>query len=540
MKRRNFITNLTLATTGVASLHSCTSNPLPTNKENELHENNFVDNFELNEVTITELQEKMSSGKLNSEQITQLYLKRIEEVDKNGPAINAVIEINPDAIIIAKAMDAERKNGKVRSILHGIPVLFKDNINTGDKMITTAGSIALLGNNASQDAFIIKQLREAGAVILGKTNPSEWANFRGARSSSGWSSRGGQTKNPYMLDRSPHGSSAGSGAAVAANLCAIAIGTETSGSICAPASICGIVGLKPTVGLWSRSGIIPISATQDTAGPMTRTVKDAAILLGLLCGVDEEDVVTKQSATKSHVDYTKFLDENGLKGKRIGVDNSYLKRHQGVDYLMHEALAKMKNAGAEIIQIETLIADKTVDSAELTVMCFEFKDGLNQYLSKANSRLKSLKEIIEFNKQNEAKAMPYFKQEYFEMSETKGDLKSKEYIAALEKTFIGSQKAIDSAMKKYNLDAICEPVCGPAHCIDVVNGDYGVFYTSGVAAMAGYPHITVPAGLVFELPVGVAFFGTAYSEPTLLSIGYAYEQASKKRTRPEFKKTFAI
>ena len=540
MKRRNFITNVTLAATGVASLNSCTSNPSPTNKENELHENNFVDNFELNEVTISELQEKMASGKFSSEQITQLYLKRIGEVDKKGPVINAVIEINPDAISIAKAMDVERKNGKVRSALHGIPVLFKDNINTGDKMITAAGSIALAGNNASQDAFIIKQLREAGAVILGKTNPSEWANFRSTHSSSGWSSRGGQTKNPYMLDRSPSGSSAGSGAAVAANLCAIAIGTETSGSICSPASMCGIVGIKPTVGLWSRSGIIPVSATQDTAGPMTRTVKDAAILLGLLCGVDEDDAVTKQSATKSHVDYTKFLDENGLKGKRIGVDNSYLKRHPGVDDLMQEALEKIKSAGAEIIQMEPLISDKTVGSAELTVLCFEFKDGLNKYLSKSNSKLKSLKEIIAYNRENTEKAMPYFKQELFEMSEAKGDLKSKEYIAALEKTFIGSQKAIDSTMKKYNLDAICELVSCPANCIDVVNGDYGVYYTSGVAAMAGYPHITVPAGLVFELPVGIAFFGTAYSEPTLLSIGYAYEQASKKRTMPEFKKTFVI
>jgi amidase len=273
---------------------------------------------------------------------------------------------------------------------------------------------------------------------------------------------------------------------------------------------------------------------------MARTVKDAAILLGLLSGVDEDDAVTKNSTLRKFVDYTEFLDKNGLKGKRIGINKSYLKKHEGVDDLIHEALEKMKNAGAEIIQIEPLSTDKTVDDAEVTVLCFELKDGLNHYLSKANSRLKSLKEIIEFNKQNKAKAMPYFKQEYFEISEAKGDLKSPEYIAALEKTFIGSRRAIDSTLKKYNLDAICELVFGPANCIDVVNGDYGIYYNSGAAAMAGYPHITVPAGLVFGLPVGINFFGTDYSEPTLLSIGYAYEQASKKRRMPEFKNTFII
>jgi len=540
MERRNFIKNATLALTGIATLQSSLLNASPTLKEKKLPENNFADDFELNEVTITELQEKMSSGKLSSEQITQLYLKRIDEVDKKGPAINAVIEINPDAISIAKAMDVERKAGKVRSALHGIPILLKDNINTGDKMITSAGSIAMLANNALEDAFIIKKLRESGAVILGKTNLSEWANFRSTRSCSGWSSRGGQTKNPYMLDRSTSGSSSGSGAAVAANLCAIAIGTETNGSISSPASMCGIVGIKPTVGLWSRSGIIPISATQDTAGPMTRTVKDAAILLGVLCGVDEKDRPTKNSIGKSHSDYTKFLDANGLKAKRIGIDKSYMRKHEGVDNLVNMALEEMKKAGAEIVEIDPLLTDNTIGDAELAVLCFELKDGLNQYLSESNSKLRSLKELIEFNQQNETKTMPFFKQELFEMSEAKRDLRSQEYLTALEKTFTGSKSAIDASLKRYNLDAICELVAGPAHCIDVVNGADGIYYSSGVAAMAGYPHITVPAGMVFGLPVGLNFFGTAYSESALISIGYAFEQAAKKRAKPDFKKTFII
>ena len=540
MKRRNFISKVTVALTGIATLHSGLSNATSTKIKNKLPENEFADHFELNEVTITELQEKMASGKLSAVQITQLYLSRIDKIDKKGPAINAVIEINPDALSIAKALDTERKNGKVRSLLHGIPVLLKDNINTGDKMLTTAGSVALLGNIAPHDAFIIKKLREAGAVILGKTNLSEWANFRSSRSCSGWSSRGGQTRNPYMLDRSTSGSSAGSGAAVAANLCAIAIGTETNGSICAPSSMCGIVGIKPTVGLWSRSGIIPISATQDTAGPMTRTVKDAAILLGLLCGVDENDSATKNSTTKNYEDYTRFLDTNGLKGKRIGIDTSYLKKHEGVDALISETLEKIKSLGAEIVELEPLMSDTTINDSELAVLCFELKDGLNHYLSQTNSAFRSLKDIIEFNKKNEAKVMPYFKQEYFEMSEAKGDLKSSEYLLAVEKTFTGSRKIIDAALQRNKLDAICEPVIGPANCIDEVNGDYGVYYSSGIAAMAGYPHITVPSGMVYDLPVGLNFLGTAFSEPTLISIGYSFEQATMKRVKPAFKKTFII
>lgn len=509
-----------------------------TNLENKLQETQLENEFELDEISIQELQEKMINGKFSSEQITQLYLNRIDAIDKNGIAINAVIEINPDAINIAKTMDTERKNGNYRGVLHGIPVLIKDNIDTGDKMMTTAGSIALSGNIASQDAFIIKKLRDAGAVILGKTNLSEWANFRSTRSCSGWSSRGGQTKNPNILDRNTCGSSAGSGAAVSANLCAVAIGTETNGSISCPSSMNGVVGIKPTVGLWSRSGIIPISSTQDTAGPMTRTVTDAAILLGALCGTDSNDSITKESFGKNFSDYTKFLNKDGLKGKRIGIDKSYLKKHESVDIVINEALEQMKIAGAIIIEIEPVYADEKVDAAAMDVLCFEFKDGLNKYLSKSNSKLKTLKEIIAFNKENENIAMPFFKQEILEMAQAKEDLNSKKYKEALKKTFTGSCNAIDAALKKYNLDAICGPVAGPAYCIDKILGDYGVFYGGySFAAMAGYPHITIPAGMIFDLPIGINFFGTAYSEPTLISIGYAYEQVSMKRRKPLFFKT---
>lgn len=538
MKRRSFISNVTLSLTGIVALQSSFGTTPIANIENKLQKTQIEDEFELDEISIQVLQEKMVDGELSSEQITQLYLNRIDLIDKNGIKINSVIEINPDAINIAKVLDAERKNGNVRGVLHGIPILIKDNIDTGDKMMTTAGSIALNGNIASQDAFIIKKLRDAGAVILGKTNLSEWANFRSTRSCSGWSSRGGQTKNPNILDRNTCGSSAGSGAAVSANLCAVAIGTETNGSISCPSSMNGVVGIKPTVGLWSRSGIIPISSTQDTAGPMTRTVTDAAILLGALCGIDDKDTITRNSLGKSFSDYTKFLDKDGLKGKRIGIDKSFLKKHESVDAIINDALEQMKTAGAIIIEIEPIYPDEKVDAAAMNVLCFEFKEGLNNYLSQSNSKLKSLKDIIEFNKENENKAMPFFKQEILEMAQAKEDLNSKQYKDAFKRTFTGSRNAIDAALKKNNLDAICGPVVGPAYCIDKILGDYGVFYGGySFAAMAGYPHITIPAGMVFDLPIGINFFGTAYSEPTLISIGYAYEQVSLKRKKPSFIKT---
>jgi len=540
MNRRNFLRNSSLAGLTVTSLTAASCNTTA-HKEKEVIKITPAlspDEFALNEVTIDELQQKMKAGTYTSRSITEQYLKRIEAIDKNGPKLNAVIEVNPDALTIAAALDKERKEGKLRGPLHGIPVLIKDNINTGDKMMTTAGSLALEGNKASKDAFIIHQLREAGAVILGKTNLSEWANFRSSRSTSGWSSRGGQTKNPCILDRNPSGSSSGSGAAVAANLCVVAIGTETDGSVVAPSSFCGIVGIKPTVGLLSRSGIIPISKTQDTAGPMARTVRDAAILLSVLTGVDEEDAVTAESKEKIQKDYTQFLKADGLKGKRIGIEKSFLKGHEGVVALYLQAIDILKNQGATIVEIELLKATKDASAAEFTVLQYEFKDGLNRYLTNANGKVKSLADVIAFNNQNAAKAMPYFKQETLESSEAKGALDSKEYTDALKKT-TNSRKIIDDMMKAHHLDAICGTSIGLACCIDLINGDYDTgFYFCPPAAMAGYPHITVPMGTVHDLPLGLSFVGGSYMEPQLLSVAYAFEQASKKRVAPKFKRSF--
>ena len=492
--------------------------------------------FPLPEATIDQLQAKMTSGEYSSVSITRLYLKRIDAIDRRGPALNAVIEINPDALTIAAAMDAERKAGKVRGPLHGIPVLIKDNINSGDKMMTTAGSLALEGHHAAKDAFIVGQLRAAGAVLLGKTNLSEWANFRSTRSTSGWSSRGGQTKNPYLLARNPSGSSAGSGSAVSANLCAVAIGTETNGSVVSPSSCNGIVGIKPTVGLLSRSGIIPISATQDTAGPMARTVKDAALLLGVLTGVDPDDSVTAESKDKSHSDYTSFLDPGGLKGKRIGVEKSFLSSgHEGVLALFQDALTLLKAQGATIVEVELQKQLSDANSVEGTVLQYEFKDGLNKYLASAtDGRVRSLTDVIAFNRQNAAKAMPYFKQETLERSDARGGLDSAEYTEALKK-LLTARTVIDDLMRLNQLDAICGTTNGVACCIDLISGDYrtGPGF-SGPAAMAGYPHITVPMGTVMELPVGISFVGGAYTEPQLLGIAYAYEQASGKRVAPGF------
>ena len=516
---------------------SCNS-PVPkANKASpESPADKIADDFALNEITIDELQEHMQSGKYSSRSVTELYLKRIDAIDKTGLKLNAVIEVNPDALHIADTMDSERKAGKIRGPLHGIPVLIKDNIDTGDKMMTTAGSLALEGHIAAKDAFIIKQLREAGAVLLGKTNLSEWANFRSSRSASGWSSRGGQTKNPCMLDRNPSGSSSGSGAAVAANLCAVAVGTETDGSVIAPSSFCGIVGIKPTVGLVSRSGIIPISKTQDTAGPMARTVRDAAILLGALTGMDNEDAITSESNGRAQKDYTRFLNVNGLKGKRIGIEKSFLKGHEGVVNLYQEAIKTLQNQGVTIIELELLKKTREVGSAEFDVLQYEFKDGLNNYLSKANAKVKSLADVIAFNRQNETKTMPYFKQETLESSEAKQGLDSKEYVDALKKT-LGSKKIIDDLMKEHQLDAICGTSIGLSCCIDLINGDYDTgFYFCPPAAMAGYPHITVPMGTVHELPVGLSFIAGRYQEPELLSMSFAFEQASKKRIPPKFLK----
>jgi len=538
MDRRNFLRTGSVAGLAATTLavSSCQS-PAPGSTNNKAEDGKFTDDFELNEATIDMLQEKMKNGTHTSRSITQLYLDRIDAIDKQGPALNSVIEINPEALEIADKMDAERKAGKIRGPLHGIPVLIKDNIDTGDQMMTTAGSLALAGHKATKDAYVISNLRNAGAVILGKTNLSEWANFRSTRSSSGWSSRGGQTKNACVLDRNPCGSSSGSGAAVAANLCAIAVGTETDGSVIAPSSYNGVVGIKPTVGLVSRSGIIPISATQDTAGPMTRTVKDAAILLRAMAGIDPEDSATSKSDKKIPDDYTTFLKADGLKGKKIGVEKKFLEGHEGVVGLYKQAIELMKSNGATIVEVDLLKAYNDMDESEYFVLMCEFKDGLNKYLANANATVKSLADVIAFNKKNEPKAMPWFKQETLERSETMGDLKSRAYLDALAKT-TGSKKHIDDIMKENNLDAIVGTSIGPANLIDLVMGDYGTgFYFCPPAAMAGYPHITVPMGTVHELPVGLSFIARAYEEPVLFSIAYSYEQASKKRTAPKFLKT---
>lgn len=538
MKRRDFLTTGTLATAGLTSLlTSCNSNPSTTIEQ--VTTGDAIPDFELNEETISGLQEKMVSGKYSSEQITKLYLDRIEAIDKKGPLLNSVIEINPEALMIAKAMDDERETGKTRGLLHGIPILIKDNIDTADKMQTTAGALAMQGHIAGTDAFIVKKLRDAGAVILGKTNLSEWANFRSSHSCSGWSSRGGQTKNPYILDHNPCGSSSGSGVAVAANLCAVAVGTETDGSVTCPASVNGIAGLKPTVGLVSRSGIIPISATQDTAGPMGRTVKDVAILLGAMTGTDDADAITKESEGKVFSDYSKFLDVNGLKGKRIGID----KKPQGDNQYMHAlieiAVQLLKQQGAVIVEIEYFDNISKSGDAEFELMQYEFKAGLNKYLSATNAPMKSLKDVIEFNKKNEDKAMPYFKQETLESSEKKSGLDSKEYKEAFYKIHTESKQLVDDVIKQNKLDAICGLTMGPACSIDTIYGDrWGDVFLTMPAAVTGYPHISVPCGMVYELPVGLSFFGPAYSEPVLISIGYAYEQASNKRKQPTFKKAF--
>jgi amidase len=537
MKRKDFITNSALAAAGLTTLWLASCSPKRKGKP-ELPDSDGEAQLDLNEITISELQEKMKTGEYSSEQVTHIYLQRIEAIDKNGPALNSVIELNPDAMSIAIAMDEERKAGKIRGPLHGIPVLIKDNIDTEDKMMTTAGSLALVGHIASKDAFIVKKLRDAGAVLLGKTNLSEWANFRSSKSCSGWSSRGGQTKNPYILDHNPCGSSSGSGVAVAANLCTVAIGTETDGSVTCPASVNGIVGIKPTVGLLSRSGIIPISSTQDTAGPMARTVKDAAILLGVLTGTDINDEKTKESIGKALPDYTKFLDPDGLKGKRIGIEKKKYE-NQFLNQLLQKAIDLMKQQGAEIIELAYLDKLNMLGDAEFEVMKYEFKYGLNKYLATAGAKVKSIKDVIGFNKTNEDKAMPTFKQEILEASELKKGLDSKEYSQSLVKSHNGSKKIIDAVIKENKLDALCGLTMGPACSIDTIYGDrWGDVFLTAPAAMSGYPHISVPGGMAYDLPVGLSFFSGAYKEGEIISIAYAYEQASKNRLMPEFKKSF--
>ncbi|MGC1415199.1 MAG: amidase [Candidatus Acidiferrum sp.] len=493
--------------------------------------------FEFDEITVGELQEGMKSGKYSARSIAEKYLARIAAVDKSGPRVNSVIETNPDALEIAEALDRERKVKGPRGPLHGIPVLIKDNIATADKMQTTAGSLALLGSKPPEDSFVAKKLREAGAVILGKTNLSEWANIRSDHSISGWSGRGGQTRNPYALDRNPCGSSSGTGAGISSNLAAIGIGTETDGSIVCPSSSNGLAGIKPTVGLVSRSHIIPISHTQDTAGPMCRTVRDAAILLGALTGVDPNDGATAASEGKSHWDYTKFLDADGLRGARIGVLRKAFGFSPAVDKLMESALEVMKKQGATLVDPVEFETWGKFRKTEFMGLLYELKADLNAYLAwlGPNTPVKTLKEIIEFNEKNAAKEMPYFGQENFIEAEKKGPLTTPEYVDAIKQNHEMSKKdGIDATMDKHKLDAIVGPTGGPAWLTDIVNGDAFGGGSSEFAAVAGYPNITVNAGFDFGLPVGISFFGRAWSEPVLLKIAYGFEQATKFRKAPRF------
>ena len=493
--------------------------------------------FEFDEITIAALQDGMKSGKHSARSIAEKYLARIAAIDKHGPAINSVIETNPDALAIADALDKERKEKGPRGPLHGIPVMIKDNIATADRMMTTAGSLALVGSKPPKDSVVAQKLREAGAVILGKTNLSEWANIRSRHSSSGWSGRGGQTKNPYALDRNPCGSSSGSGAGVSANLCAAAIGTETDGSIVCPSSANGIVGIKPTVGLVSRSGIIPISHSQDGAGPMCRTVRDAAIVLGALAGVDADDSATAESQGNSFTDYTQFLNADGLRGARIGVLRKTFGFSDAVDKIMEVSLDAMKKQGATLVDpVEIETAGKFGES-EFTVFMYELKADLNSYLARLGpgAPVKTLKDIIDFNERNREKEMPFFGQENFLKAEAMGPLTSQEYLDAWAKNHqLARKEGIDATMDKHNLDALIGPTGGPAWLTDHVDGDHFGGGSSGAAAVAGYPNITVPAGFIFGLPVGISFFGRAWSEPMLIKLAYAFEQATKVRKAPRF------
>lgn len=490
--------------------------------------------FDAAEKSIAQLQDAMNKGRLTSAALASWYLARIRTIDKK---LNSVIEINPDALSIARRLDRERKTGRIRGPLHGIPVLLKDNIDTADRMKTTAGSLALMDAPVPQrDAFLVERLRSAGAVILGKTNLSEWANFRDNDSSSGWSGRGGQTRNPYILDRNPCGSSSGSAVAVAANLAAAAIGTETDGSIVCPSSVNGVVGLKPTVGLVSRSGVIPISASQDTAGPMTRTVTDAAVMLSVLAAADPRDSATSQNAGRASADYMQFLRQDGLRGARIGVARDYWGRRAEVDEVTNAALDAMRGAGAVLVDVKFPNLRKFGD-AEFLILQYEFRDGLEKYLRERNAKYRTLGDLIKFNNDNAAREMPFFGQDIFESSAKKTDMNAKEYRDAVETARKYARKdGIDQAMDDNKLDGIVAPSNGPVWMIDLVSGDCGSGYvsSSSMPAVAGYPNITVPAGFVKELPIGISFFGRAWSEPTLIRLAYAYEQASRARRLPKF------
>jgi len=543
MNRRTFLTTTAIAgafagTKKLAAQQSEPEQPQPTLPDLQQAPGVQPSSFELDEVTVSDLQARMKQGSLTAQRIAELYLERIDELDRRGPSLKSVIEINPDALAIANALDSEYKAKGPHGPLHGIPVLLKDNIDTADNMQTTAGSLALVGKPTPRDSWVAQRLRASGAVILGKTNLSEWANFRSTHSTSGWSGRGGQTRNPYALDRNPCGSSSGSGAAVSANLCAFAVGTETDGSVVCPSSMCGIVGIKPTLGLISRSGIVPIAHSQDTAGPMARTVRDAALLLGALTGVDASDNSTQPSARKSYTDYTQFLDPNGLRGARIGVARQYFNIGPAVTKVMEESIALMRQAGAEIVDPADLPSYEAWRDTELEVLLYEFKADLNQYLAERGAAVKSLGDCIAFNSAHRAEEMPYFAQEIMEQAQQRGPLTEKAYKDALATNHrLARKEGIDAVIAKYKLDAIVGPTAGPAWLIDWVDGDRTDSGCASPPAVAGYPHITVPAGFKFGLPLGISFFGAAWSEPKLIKFAYAFEQARKARHKPEFRAT---
>jgi len=529
--RRTFLQLGAVAATG-AAITEVASTPVAMAKAS-------LKMFPLEEATIAELQAAMASGKLTARQLVELYLERIQEIDREGPTIKSILQINPEALDIAEALDRERKAKGPRGPLHGIPILLKDNIATDDRMQTTAGSLALLGSRVPRDAFIAQQLRKAGAVLLGKTNLSEWANFRSTASSSGWSGRGGQGLNPYVLDRSPCGSSSGSAAATAANLTSVAIGTETDGSILCPSSLNAVAAIKPTVGLTSRAGVIPIAHSQDTIGPFGRTVADAATVLGAMTGVDPRDPATSASAGKFYTDYRPFLDANGLQGARIGIPRQvYFGYSSKADAIANAAIERMRELGAVIVDPADIPTAQQMasSSSELTVLLFEFKADLNKYLADlVSSPVRTLADIIAFNNAHASEELKYFGQELFLQAQATTSLSDPTYLKALaEDHLLSRQQGIDAVMDKYNLDALVMPSTSPAWCIDLIDGDHDLGGSSQPAALAGYPAINVPAGFSFELPVGITFMGRAFSEPTLIKLAYAFEQGTKARHKPRF------
>jgi amidase len=532
MSRRGFVATATAAGAALLAPHRSGAAPTPGRQADST-----TAAFALEEKTITELQAGLASGEYTARSLVEQYLGRIESMDHQGPALHHVIETNPDARAIADAVDAERRGGRTRGPLHGIPVLVKDNIDTADRMSTTAGSLALEGSRPVRDAFVVERLRAAGAIILGKTNLSEWANFRSTHSSSGWSGRGGQGRNPYALDRTPSGSSSGSGGAVAASYCAVAVGTETDGSVTSPSAACSLVGMKPTIGLVSRSGIIPIAHSQDTAGPMARTVTDAAILLGVLAGADPRDAVTN-TRRPPVVDYVRALDAAGLRGARIGVARkSYTGYSATADAAFEQALRAMKDAGAVIVDPADIATAGKFDDAEFEVLLYEFKADLEAYLRAlpAGARARTLDDLIAFNKAHAATELPYFGQEIFEMAAKKGPLTTPAYRKALDKCRLLSRtQGLDATFGKHRLDALVAPTQGPPSTIDLVNGEKYSGSSTTPCAVAGYPAITVPMGYAFGLPLGVTFMGLPWSEGALLKYAYAFEQATKHRRPPRY------